>query len=118
MPKTAKRDRGDRGKLLPLGDQPRIVRSLRATDKVWERFGKLSDKLGITKADLLDQVVTHWCDCTNAKATLITDMSDIIEALEAALKLPANRGGAIKLVIRDVLEKLHSPPLNRHLHIP
>lgn len=110
MPKTAKRDRGYRGKLLPVGEEPRIVRSLRATDTVWERFGMLSERQGITKADLLEQVVTHWCDCTNAKATLITDMNDIIDALEAALKLPANRGGAIKLVIKDVLEKLHSPP--------
>lgn len=45
------------GKFTLKNDDYRSVRSLRLTDSTWEALGGAAESLGITKADLLEQIV-------------------------------------------------------------
>ena len=45
------------GKCALKNDAHRSVRSLRLTDSTWEALGAAAESLGITKADLLEQIV-------------------------------------------------------------
>ena len=82
--------RNDKGQFQSKSDGFRRVRSIRVTDEVWDKLGKIADKRGITRADLLEQLVE-------------VDLSSAVEILKDALKLRANAGGAIKREIRRVL---------------
>lgn len=44
------------GKFIRKNDAYRSVRSLRLTDSTWEALGAAAESLGITKADLLEQI--------------------------------------------------------------
>ncbi len=44
------------GKFIRKNDGYRLVRSLRLTDSTWEALGAAAESLGITKADLLEQI--------------------------------------------------------------
>lgn len=44
------------GKFIRKNDGYRSVRSLRLTDSTWEALGAAAESLGITKADLLEQI--------------------------------------------------------------
>ena len=44
------------GKFICKNDGYRSVRSLRLTDSTWEALGAAAESLGITKADLLEQI--------------------------------------------------------------
>lgn len=87
----------ERGQFVAKSDQERQVRSIRATDTVWDTFGKMADKASITRADLLEQWVTHGGAIQASAAVAV---------LEEALTLKANTGGAIKAKIRTALEML------------
>ena len=45
------------GKFTLKNDAYRSVRSLRLTDSTWEALGAAAESLGITKADLLEQII-------------------------------------------------------------
>jgi hypothetical protein len=86
----------DQGKFANKSDDYRKVRSIRATDRVWDDFGFLADSERVTRADLLEQ----WVQDGGAGP----DISPIaIQLLEEALTLKANAGGAIKAKIREAL---------------
>lgn len=104
--------RDDSGKFAPKSDSVRSVRSIRATDWVWDEFGFLADGLKITRADLLEKWVKSSGPPTRAgddgpdeQATPI-ELAIAIEQLTQALTLKANSGGAIKAKIRAALAEL------------
>lgn len=45
------------GKFVLKNDEYRSVRSLRLTDSTWEALGVRAESLGITRGDLLEQMV-------------------------------------------------------------
>ena len=81
--------RDKKGQFGNKSDSNRKVRSIRATDEVWEKLGAIATDRGITRADLIEELV-------NSDKPSITRNSDRINLLEDALKLKANAGGAIK----------------------
>ena len=90
--------RNQRGQFTNKSDSERRIRSIRVTDQVWEKFGKMAIQQGITRADLLEEIIDN--------SRVIHGDRRVVEILEEALKLKANAGGAIKKKIRDVLKIL------------
>lgn len=90
----------------------RLVRSVRATEWVWNEFGFLADSRGITRADLLEQWVKSGGMKPQPQTEAVAfDLGPIqlgiaLEHLRKALALKANAGGAIKAEIREALKIL------------
>lgn len=89
-------NRGKSGKFDFKGGDLRRVRSLRATDAVWEKLGEIADQRGITRADVIEKMAY-----ADGKA-----VEEVIEVLEEALLLKANAGGAIKERVRKAIDLL------------
>ena len=90
--------RNQRGQFTNKSNSERRVRSIRVTDEVWDKFGEMAIQQGITRADLLEEIVDSSC--------VIHGDREVVKILEEALKLKANAGGAIKKRIRDALKIL------------
>ena len=88
-------DKDWRGRFVSKSDDYRKVRSMRATDEIWEKFGDMAARRSITRADLLEEIVKN--------DDSVIDNNQIIKILKEALKLKANAGGAIKNKIKEVL---------------
>ena len=88
-------DKDWRGRFINKSDDYRKVRSMRVTDEIWEKFGDMAFQQGITRADLLEEIVKSDYSVINN--------NQVINLLQEALKLKANAGGAIKKKIREVL---------------
>ena len=91
--------RNKKGQFDSKSDSKRKVRTIRVTDKVWNEFGEMAVQRGITRADLLEQIVVSDC-------VILGNNDEVVKVLNEALKLKANAGGAIKNKIRDVLDIL------------
>ena len=89
------RERNFRGQYIRKSDSDRHVRSIRVTDDIWRKFGEIADQRGVTRADLLEEMVKS--------NSIFSNNSQVTFILEEALKLKANAGGAIKKKIREVL---------------
>ena len=88
--------RDDQGRFINKSESERKVRSIRATDSTWKAFGSIASQRGITRADLLEEMIrSNEIRGRNNK---------VVEILKDALKLKANAGGAIKKKIREVLD--------------
>lgn len=104
--------RDDSGKFAPKSETVRSVRSIRATDRIWDDFGFLADTQRISRADLLEK----WVDDAQEPGAVLPksdsegitplELAIAVETLNKALTLKANAGGAIKVLIRDALSEL------------
>jgi predicted DNA-binding ribbon-helix-helix protein len=94
--------RNEVGQFSAKGEERREVRSIRLTDSTWEKLGNIADERGITRADLIEDMMS--ADGFSNQRQI--NHSEIINILESALKLRANAGGAIKEKIRRVLKLL------------
>ena len=83
------------GRFIFKSDDYRRVRSIRVTDQIWEKFGEMALERGITRADLLEEIVKN--------NDLSVNNDCVINLLQEALKLKANTGGVIKKKIREAL---------------
>ena len=90
-----KQEKDWHGRFIHKSDDYRQVRSIRVTNEIWENFGKTALELGITRADLLEEIFKN--------DGLFFNLHSVINLLQKALKLKANAGGAIKKKIREVL---------------
>lgn len=52
-----KQERSEAGRFAAKSDEPRSVRTMRLTDIVWVKLGEMADSRGITRADLIEQIV-------------------------------------------------------------
>lgn len=93
----------EKGRFAAKSDSERMVRSIRATPRVWDDFGFMADQRRITRADLLEQWVSQSGPSTTQAQSAIA-----IALLKEALELKANSGGAIKAKIRQALEYLET----------
>ena len=89
------RERDWHGRFICKSDDYRKVKTMRVTDGVWEGFGEMAAQRGITRADLLEEIVKS--------EDLLLNNDRVINLLQEALKLKANAGGAIKNKIKEVL---------------
>ena len=90
-----KQEKDWHGRFIHKSDDYRQVRSIRMTDEIWQKFGKMALERSITRADLLEEIVK--------KNDLPFNSHSVVNLLQEALKLKANVGGAIKRKIREVL---------------
>ena len=51
------RERDWHGRFICKSDDYRKVKTMRVTDGVWEGFGEMAAQRGITRADLLEEIV-------------------------------------------------------------
>lgn len=103
--------RSKTGQFILKSETERSVKSVRATERVWDDFGFLADSRRITRADLLEQ----WVSAGGPPPAAPGDESDglgpielaiAISHLKKALELKANAGGAIKTEIKKALKIL------------
>ena len=83
------------GRFICKSDDYRKVWAIRVTDKVWEEFGEMAAQRGITRADLLQEMVEQ--------GYISVHLNKVVLVLKKALKLKANAGGAIKKQIKEAL---------------
>jgi predicted DNA-binding ribbon-helix-helix protein len=79
-------ERTESGKFAPKSDEPRHVRSIRVTDSAWEVLGAVAAQRGITRADLLEELV---------KEGVVGSVQQVAE--------PENKASEIKMLIERVL---------------
>ena len=91
-------DRDWHGRFICKSDDYRKVKTIRVTDGVWEEFGEMAFERGITRADLLEEIIKS--------EGLPPNNYRVINLLQEALKLKANAGGAIKKKIKLALSIL------------
>jgi hypothetical protein len=53
------RTRGDKGKFIQKSSEPRLVRSIRATNSTWDKLGRIAHERCITRADLIEYFVSN-----------------------------------------------------------
>ena len=87
--------RNIRGQFTNKSNYKRQVRTIRTTDEIWRKFGEMALERGITRADLLEEIVKD--------EDLSVNSNQAINLLREALKLRPNTGGAIKRKIREAL---------------
>jgi hypothetical protein len=91
--------RGDKG-FIQIGDEPRQVRSLRATNHTWQLLSEEAQRQRQTIADLIE----NWANPQHVKNDV--QRGKAIALLTEALALRPNAGGAIKAKIREALQIL------------
>lgn len=75
--------RSENGKFVQKSDEPRQIRSLRLTDTTWKKLGELADKKNITKADLIEEIITNQYDVIHGKLS-IEDAKNLAKYLTKA----------------------------------
>ena len=98
----------ENGKFQPKSDQPREVRSIRATDQTWIQLGDYAESRGITRADLLEEIADNLTSLNSDGSKSITpiELELIITTLRESLNLKGNATSKIKVEINKVLEIL------------
>jgi hypothetical protein len=104
----AEQGRTEGGKFAAKSNEPRHVRSIRLTDSTWEVLGVIAIQRGITRADLLEElvegdVVISAQSIAGSSQTAL-DIEQLIEKVLADPKV--TRGGKDKGAVRRGLESL------------
>lgn len=102
----------DNGKFTPKSEQPREVRSIRATDQTWISLGDCAESRGITRADLLEDLATKLNNETDKESKLLIpiELEIITTTLEECLNLKGNATSKIKTKLTNILNMLVEKP--------
>jgi hypothetical protein len=102
----------DNGKFQNKSDQPREVRSIRATDSTWTKLGDYSESRGITRADLLEELADKLNNESAGQSKILTsiELAIITTTLEECLNLKGNATSKIKTKLTDILNMLVENP--------
>jgi len=102
-------DRTEGGQFAPKSEEYRQVRSIRLTDKTWEKVGQAAEVLQITKADLIEQMAEDGIfDQPTAPINTI-NRSQLLLAVESVMNNPdVTRKGKDKGAVKRTLEALLS----------
>ena len=95
--------RNQKGQFQNKSEAQRKIRSIRATDNVWQEFGEIAKQQGVTRADLLEEIIKNNRVLRDNNNQVIHGNIDKTKLLKEALKLKANAGGKIKEKIREYL---------------
>lgn len=106
-----------KGKFTTKSDEPREVRSIRATDQTWIELGDHAESRGITRADLLEALtneLTIKYSNSGEKTKLLTstELEIITTTLEECLNLKGNATSKIKTKLTNILDILLEEPLD------
>lgn len=102
--------RRDSGKFDFKSNAERAVRSIRATDTVWDAFGDKAEELDMSRADYLEALFTgeiEWenDDSDSNKNDLDFDIEEVTEILKDCLRITGkNVSREMKKKIKEVLE--------------
>jgi predicted transcriptional regulator len=99
--------RTEGGKFAPKSSEYRHVRSIRLTDKTWETLGAIAEQRGITRADLLEELVEEGVITPVHSITTGKTKQEIELLIEQVLADPSvTRNGKDKGAVRRGLEAL------------
>ncbi len=98
--------RNDRGQFAAKSDANREVRSIRLTDETWTKLGELADSRGVTRADLVEQIVE--LDLLNRSPSEgELSLQQVVAAVDKVLDDPKiTRNGKDKGSVRRALHAL------------
>jgi hypothetical protein len=98
----------DNGKFQNKSDQPREVRSIRATDRTWIKLGDHAESRGITRADLLEELADNLHNKLEGQSKILSpvELATITTSLEECLNLKGNATSKIKAKLEIVLKML------------
>lgn len=107
-------DRTEEGKFAPKSEEPRYVRSIRLTNKTWEKIGYAADKRRITRADLVEQMAEDGVFDQEPEATQLScdnAVAKVENAIEEILNDPTvtrsgKDKGAVKRGLLALLSRL------------
>lgn len=97
------------GKFTTKSDQPRQVRSIRATDQTWNQFTDHAKSRCITPADLLEELASKLNNESNKLLTPV-ELEIIISTIEECLNLKGNATSKIKSKLTNILNMLVEKP--------
>lgn len=106
----ADQDKDNRGRFTNKSNSERQVRSIRATDEVWNLLGEKAEDNDMTRADFLEALVNEdvvWNEENNVESEVNFDVDEVAEILKEALTFKSNAGGKIKAKIKEVLELMN-----------
>jgi len=100
--------RTEGGRFASKSDEPRHVRSIRLTDPTWEVLGAIAIQRGITRADLLEQLVEEGVIsltvATNSSSSPAKEISNLVEQVLADPSV--TRNGKDRGAVKRALEAL------------
>lgn len=107
-------DRTEGGKFAPKSEEHRHVRSIRLTDKTWEKIGFAADKRRITRADLFEQMADDGVfdgETQGQQLSRKNSLNEVEFIIEEILNDPVvTRGGkdrgAVKRGLQSLLSRL------------
>ncbi len=102
--------RSESGKFTQKSDEPRYIRSIRLTNSTWETLGAIATVRGITRADLLEQLVKEGV-ISQSQSQEFNDVektaAEIEKLIEQVLADPVvTRNGKDKGAAKRALEAL------------
>jgi predicted DNA-binding ribbon-helix-helix protein len=102
-------DRTEGGQFASKSDDYRHVRSIRLTDKTWEKIGYVAKVQQITKADLIEQMAQDGAFDQQVSTTNALSSARLVAAIEAVLGNPdVTRKGKDRGAVKRALEALLS----------
>lgn len=107
-------DRTEQGKFAPKSEEYRQVRSIRLTDKTWQKIGFVADKRRITRADLIEQMAEDgvFDDETqgeqSSQENLLNKIEVIVEEIlnDSTVTRGGKDKGAVKRGLHSLLNRL------------
>lgn len=117
--------RSSEGKFIAKGDEIRQVRAIRLSDSTWEAFGQIADDCNCSKADFLEEVISEEnkgdlialyegkprntpseIEDKPSNTRNVAEVIELLESLKDTRRYPGNKGGSIRAVALNALEKL------------
>ena len=77
--------RNAQGKFTLKANEPRQVRSIRLTPKTWKVLGEIAHQRGITRADLVENLITTGVITQDSLTDLSTTRGQILVEMEQAM---------------------------------
>lgn len=77
--------RNAQGKFTLKANEPRQVRSIRLTTKTWEILGEIAHQRGITRADLMENLITTGVITQDSLTNLSTTRRQLRVEMEQAM---------------------------------
>ena len=81
----SKLPRNAQGKFTLKAHEPREVRSIRLTSKTWEILGEIAHQRGITRADLMENLITTGVISQESLTDLSITLGKILVEMEQAM---------------------------------
>lgn len=100
-------ERNQSGRFDLKGDQPRILRSIRLTDRCWQVLGEIANDRGCSRSDLLEELAeSEFDELVSAKKEIIGVLQEVKNSLEPGEDPLIETDHRSKAPVRRFLQKL------------